>query len=124
VTDVKMYNIGTGGNGGGMTGGACSPVVTVTLPVHLLERLGELHESLELLATRPASTPTINIEIPEATMPAPTFNVPAQAAPVVTVAPANVTVYVKIPARVGLYIAAIPAFYVAVGYIAVKYLGI
>lgn len=119
-----MYNIGNGNNGGGMTGGQCSPVITMTLPIQLLERLGDLYESLDLLATRPTPSPVINIEIPEQQTPAPSFNVPAQAAPIVNVAPTVVNVSVKIPTRVGLYIAAIPAVYVAVGYFALKYLGI
>lgn len=117
-----MYNIGTGDSGGGMTGGQCSPVVTMTLPIQMLELLGDLNESLDLLATRPTPSPVINIEIPETNVPAPSFNVPAQAAPVVTVAAPQVHVRFEVPPRLFVYLAGINSLSIAAVYYALKFL--
>jgi hypothetical protein len=126
MSDTKMYNIGTGGIGAASAGTS----VTLEVPgaVQALEALNAIAESLDALSTRPATSPVIDVRIPEIRIPeiripeTPAATVQV-AAPIVNVAPAHAHIRVEIPTRLAIYLGAIPALYLAVGYFVLKYLG-
>ncbi len=116
-----MYNIGTGGNGGGMTGGICSPVVTMPGSIQILEALQNAVESLDTLATRPLASNSINVEIPEIRIPQAIINVPKIEMPAAPAA--YVTVRFEVPKIFLLCITGLPSLAVAAIYFTLKHFG-